>query len=193
MSQQDDSLEEDSDFQELEQKLSGLKPLAPSEAFTARVGQRLDAMDQARVEDKIVWMRFAPVAAAACVVLTSAFLFRDHLLQQQRIAGAEENSDPGVAATTPATASQPAPVLNDNATIELPFSEPDGRFLPVSEGTFLHDAHDAGIEIDDRGQAVRRWEIELENTQHLFDPKTNTTIRFFSPQKELILVPVETD
>ena len=190
MSQQDEPLEEDSDFQELEQKLSGLKPLAPSEAFTARMGQRLDVMEQARAEDKIVWMRFAPVAAAACVVLTSAFLFRDHLLQQQQAAGPKDNSDPS---TTTAAASQPAPVLNDNAPVDLPFSQPNGRFQPVSEGTFLHGARDAGIEVDDDGQAVRKWQIELENTQHLFDPETNTNIHFFSPQEELILVPVETD
>lgn len=192
MSQQDESLEEDSDFQELEQKLAGLKPLPPSEAFSRRLGNRLDAIASTRTEDKIVWMRFAPVAAAACVILTSAFLYRDHLLQQQQVAETEGADFISIAGED---FPEPAPVLNDNATtIRPPISPVNGRIVPASEGIFPRGEQDSGITgFDENGLLRRNAEIEFTYPPFFFGIEPETGLRYLIGPDEFMVVPVVAD
>ena len=188
MSQQDDLPEDDSDFQELEKKLLGLKPQAPSENFSRRMGHRLEALERNQAEDKVVWVRFAPVAAAACVVLTSAFLFRDHLLEQQKVAETGKGNEIDSATVPVVAPPAPAPVFNDASPA------PVRGFQPVSEATIFQGATDAGIiRVGGGDEAVRRVRLQGENARHLYDPSTETNLRIFSPVEEDILVPVETD
>ena len=185
MSQQHENPEEDSDLQDLEAKLARLSPAGPSAAFSRRTGRKLDDLERSRLENRIVWVRFAPVAAAACIVLTATFLLRNQLVEQQRV-GAHANSNDFE--IVPTRSHEPAPVLNDNV------SRPTGSFLPVSQGNELRGIENGGIiGSNPDGLLERQLWLQFDNTQHYYDPVTDTHVRIRIPQQGYLRFPVPID
>lgn len=64
--------EDEQNFDELEEQLARLMPQGPEPSYLRALGRHLDGLEEERRESeakKIVWVRFAPLAAAACVAL----------------------------------------------------------------------------------------------------------------------------
>ena len=64
--------DENQNFDELEEQLARLMPQGPEPSYLRALGRHLDSLEEERRESeakKIVWVRFAPLAAAACIAL----------------------------------------------------------------------------------------------------------------------------
>ena len=151
-----------------------------------RVGRQLDARELDRAERKIVWMRFAPVAAAACLVLAISFTMREYYRNQAALVtdGADDESENG----PPAMTSSPPRVTAPRVT-----EVQGGQFVPVSEGNYFRGAAGGAVVGDENGKPVRQWRLEFEDAWHWHDPESETNVRIFRPREEIIQVPVETD
>ncbi len=184
-------------FDDLESRLRRLSPAPPSASLERRLGRELDALSENRRQDNLVWMRFAPLAAAACLVLAGAWLLQRQLVLQ----GAARDGD-----TVAETAPTAAPAASKNAApvaaeprrfVSPPPLEASGipadRLVPVSSQQILREASPGGvIELPDQAPA-RELRLEYDDAWHWHDPETGTNVRVFRPREEVLLVPVETD
>ncbi len=107
---------EDEEFERLEEKLGRLTPKGMDEAYllhltqTVRTPQEIAGVQQSAqaYPSNVLWMRFAPVAAAAGVVLLGTFFLR----YESRMEGLQAQQDE--------TATAPKMILNDEAIIPAP-------------------------------------------------------------------------
>lgn len=205
----------DDALSELESKLrSRLTPQAPNEAFLRDLGRRLDRAARDRRENRVVWVRFAPVAAAACVAVAGLFALQSRVTDSMIRRDAAEKSADLVAREAGATSEGPAPVIFDQSPTAIdvpepstflvptgggsgtviPFPSSGAGLVPVSSQGFLREARDGGIVTESEGgNPVREWQLEYEDAWHWVDPETETNIRIFRPREETIRVPVETN
>ncbi|MCB1090701.1 MAG: hypothetical protein KDL87_04175 [Verrucomicrobiae bacterium] len=210
MNKPDPSHEEPQDFGDLENQLSRLIPAAPSAAAQRRIGRQLDQLEQHRRERRQMWWRFAPVAAAACLVL-GGVAFLQQQMSRPQVAGdpaassslaSDASSSQKVPAAVPEFSGSAMPIsVGGNVATSPEFASPPpivtgipaDHFLPVSSQEFIRDAKEGRvIELSDDLRA-REIHVEYDNAWHWHDPDTQTNIRIYRPREETFLVPIETD
>ena len=187
-------------FDDLESQLRRLSPAPPSAAVERRLGRELDALTENRRQNRVIWMRFAPLAAAACVVLTGAWILQGHLGRQaMEQARAEANSSATAAESLVENSepSSPAPVPASRKFVSPPALPSSGvssdRLVPVSSQQYLRQASQGGV-VELSGQTpARELKLEYDDAWHWHDPETGTNVRVFRPREEVLLVPIETD
>lgn len=185
----EDRISSDSDNSDLEKRLGRLRPRGLDDAFQARLSRRMMLADGQREQQRILWMRFAPVAGLSLAMLVVAMGVRAQL--RQTSAGSGE-APPAVAAVLPGG----DPLETSGGAGLRPPQQRDGgggEFIPVSHENFLKGARDDGIIDTGTPVPARRLRLEFEDAWHWHDPETQTNIRVFRPREEYIMVPVETD
>lgn len=178
------------DFEDLESRLRRLSPAPPRAAFERRLGRELDSLSRNRQENRIVWLRFAPLAAAACLVLAGSWLLQRQLA----------HSVPAVPSGAPvitADSAPPAPPTEAERSFVSPppisSGIPADRFVPVSSQQVLRETRQGGVvELSDQLPA-RELRLEYDDAWHWHDPETQTNIRVIRPREEVLLVPIEVD
>ncbi|MCB1232069.1 MAG: hypothetical protein KDN19_17505 [Verrucomicrobiae bacterium] len=186
--------QEPNPLEDLEASLRKLTPAPPSASFEHRLGRELDQLTEDRRENRIIWVRFAPLAAAACLVLAGAWLFQRQLAQSST-ASSSGNGQQVAAETAPET-TPPAPAPSQRFVSPPPLdssSVPGDRLVPVSSQQILRQASQGDVvELPDQMPA-RELRLEYDDAWHWHDPETGTNIRVFRPREETLLVPIETD
>jgi len=180
--------------EDLERRLASLIPAAPRGGTQRRLGRELENLAETRSENRQIWMRFAPLAAAACVMLAGAWMV------QRQLAGdhAQTETEAEVAtvdAKPEASAAEPEPEPGTVFVSPPPISSgiPADRFVPVSTQEILRQASPGGVvELSDEVSA-RELRLQYDQAWHWRDPKTRTNVRIFRPHEEILLVPIETD
>ena len=178
------------EFEDLESRLRRLSPAPPREDFERRLGRKLDTLSQNRQENQIVWMRFAPLAAAACLVLAGAWMIQRQLnsnLVSRPADSVAENADP--AAVTPTTETERVFVSPPPISSGIPAD----RFVPVSSQQHLRQALQGDVVETPQSIPAREMKLEYDDSWHWLDPETQTNVRVFRPREEVVLVPIETD
>lgn len=167
---------EDKEWRGLEEKLRRLQPREIDESSFRKLLARLDEdrvevggqPNEGNYPSNILWMRFAPVAAAAGVVLLGTFFLRYEsrmeTLQAQRneansAVGGREGSSGNVAVSEPVPGQLPEPSLTGLGALPVPRlgmgggygygadSQPaDMNLLPVSAQDYLQPVEGLGIQ-----------------------------------------------
>lgn len=186
MKRPEPSPEDSPDFADLERRLARLTPAAPSPLAERRFLRHLDELSIARREARQRWWRFAPVAAAACLVLLGVAVVRPRLAEPAARTVTEAPAAPAATdpRNRPADPGTPPPVVT---------GIPADHFLPVSAQEFLRETTPGGIVEGSDRRPLREIRVEYDKAWHWHDPATQTNIRIFSPREEVILVPIETD
>lgn len=174
---------------DLEARLRRLNPAPPAASCERRLARLLDVRTEDRRESRLLWMRFAPLAAAACVVLAGSWILQRQLA---RIATAQQGAPPATTAAVPGDDRDATPVPRH--FVSPPVGDtPMDRLVPVSSQQYLrHASAGAVVELSDDLPA-RELRLEYDDAWHWHDPATGTNLRVFQPREEVILVPVETD
>ncbi|HRX52900.1 MAG TPA: hypothetical protein P5016_00245 [Verrucomicrobiales bacterium] len=181
------------DLRDLESKLSQLRPAPLSGSLLRHLSESLSEShstvespvfrlvapesDASGDTDRIIWLRFLPVAAAACAAIAVLLLSRATPEAPARVV---QNAP--ISAESPAATPSPAP----------PAAAPwtGSGFQPVSMQQHVQSANDHGIlELRDKGP-VREIHLQIEETQQWADPETSTQIRIIQPRQEILYVPV---
>ncbi len=167
---------------DLEARLLRLNPAPPAGSFERRLGRQLDTRDQGRRDHQRLWMRFAPVAAAACIVLAGSWMLQRQLARTTLV---QQTSTP------PET----APAAADARHFVSPpaADSPMDRLVPVSSQQYLRHASPGSVVELGEDLPAREVRLEYDDAWHWHDPATGTNIRVFQPREEVILVPVEID
>ncbi|MDF1811459.1 MAG: hypothetical protein P1V20_04575 [Verrucomicrobiales bacterium] len=164
MSDKDDISPED---RELEAELRRLSPSKMKEDFfdeLIRDHERI-VTSQLPAPRRSKWM--VPTLAACALAFFGTTFLKIH------------NAAPGVN-TTASRSSEPAA------------GEKRNDFVPVSTEGYLLNAASEGI-IESESGPREQFELRYEDVQLWHNPDTETSIRIFSPRKEIITVPVVTD
>ena len=173
----DKSKQEDMDDRELERQLANLTLVALHPDFVDELVRDRDQVlktDQNAQEPHIHWKRLIPLSLAACFVMVSYVSFRiGDVTSKQLAENAQENS--------------PSDVIGPPAKPTL-----EQSIVPVSAEGYLIRTSSGGI-IDSEDGPVEELNLEYQDRYYWHDPATNTHIRFFTPSKERVLVPVITN
>ncbi|MDF1752814.1 MAG: hypothetical protein P1U89_08590 [Verrucomicrobiales bacterium] len=73
-----------------------------------------------------------------------------------------------------------------------PSATSSSDFIPVSSEGYLLNAASGGI-IESENGLREQFELNYEDVQQWHNPDTATTIRIFSPRREIVTVPLQTD
>ena len=191
------SPQEPNEFEELEQQLRSLTPAPPKAHVERQIGRELDLLADHRRENRIVWIRFAPLAAAACLVLAGAGWFQHQLATTPVISASSADSAKSNIAQSATLSEEPAAAVSSSRPFVSPppisTGIPAERFVPVSSQEYFRQASEGSV-VELSGKVpARELRVEYDDAWHWHDPETQTNVRIFRPREEILLVPVTTD
>lgn len=140
--------------------------------------------EMAAAETPTKWQRLIPLALAGTLGMLAyaSFHYGPHFpADPAALAGGP------VAPVSPQTTAAPAaPTPATPAPLEA------GQFQPVSaQGFLIHSSSEGLIETEEGPQ--ERLNLEYRDAYHWHDPETGTSIRYFQPRNEEIMIPLQTD
>ncbi len=184
---------EDAEQKALESALSRLKPNAPDDAFVEALAEKLEEPKEVQPEtvprNKIVYLKLAPLALAACLMLAATIALRYQWTQSSPAATGAVGSDLTEAEVPKATLA-PAPegtLLPASSTSHI-----QGGLVPVSMDKTVESALDQGIISPDGQVPLRQIDLRIQHSLRLYDEDTQTDIHVQYPEEETILVPEDT-
>ncbi|MDF1823569.1 MAG: hypothetical protein P1U68_02945 [Verrucomicrobiales bacterium] len=162
------------DDRELESLLRKLKPSPPEPAFLHELKADLEAASTADKEanDSLKWKRLVPLAFVGLLGMLAYTSYQ----YGPRLNPRESTVAETVAVSAPATSS----------TLE------SSQFVPVSAQGFLINSSSGGVIETEEGPR-ERLSLEYQDAYHWHDPETGTSIRYFEPRNEEIIIPLATD
>lgn len=91
--------------------------------------------------------------------------------------------------------SQSKAVVAESTPIQAPAmvsSLEGGQFQPVSAQGFLVNSSSAGL-VETEAGPQEKMNLEYRDAYHWHDPETGTSIRYFQPRSEEVIIPLQTD
>lgn len=162
------------DDRELESLLKNLKPNPLEFGLLRELEEDYDTVAAEHFEGRhpSKWKRLVPLAFVGLVGMLAyaSYQYGPHLAAPEAVVA---DSKPVMA---PATSS----------TLE------SGQFMPVSAQGFLINSSSNGVIETEEGPR-ERLNLEYRDAYHWHDPATGTSIRYFEPRSEEIIIPLPTD
>jgi hypothetical protein len=183
-----------SDFSEIENELTKLRPAQPSPVLFSRVDEAMTASENAKIirpdRFQINYAALGFGLAAAAVLLLFAKISTDRArTEDENIAqiSPERESRPALLATPELREGGPAPRGGDR--IEGPRSS--GEFIPAGSTQLVYNTRDEGLQFTDGSeQPLRRVRYQTRETWQWRNPATGASLRVSYPSEEVVLIPI---
>jgi hypothetical protein len=167
------------DLSELENELRKLRPAQPSPVLFERVGEALQDRRTGALPAKPApspynwWSLGFGLAAAAGFTLFA-------LVTMER----RQEHKEGIAQSSPASETQPAPIPTKR-------SASASKFVPVGGTNVVYNTRDEGLHFTDQSERpVRRVRYNTRQTWRWRNPETGASLRVSYPSEETVLIPV---